>query len=417
MSMPRVARGRARVHDRDAARQDRPQHAGRRARRQHVDAAAFGQRAVVADAERFDARRAHLRRRARRADRPAGSTAAAAAVRRDESTGSSRRCARCRRAGNRGRSPRCRVPTSSCASSVDAAMCGVAIDLRQLGERPIGRRLVFEDVERRRRRRCRFRCARRSAASSISSPRAVLMMPDARLAAREPRVVEQVLRFRRRRQVQRQVVGRRAQLVERQQLDAEAGRDLRRDVRIVRDDRACRTRARAAPLPGRCGRGRRCRASCRAARCRETASSPTCRPSSRDRRRAPMRASASISAQACSATLMLLAPGALTTRMPRALAAATSTLSTPVPARRDDPQAAAPRRAAPRSTFVALRTSSASASARSAASAAGCAPGARIDVPAASARSSSSAEAGRSSATTIFNGIWLASGRGCCRRS
>ena len=46
-----------------------------------------------------------------------------------------------------------------------------------------------------------------------------------------------------------------------------------------------------------------------------------------------MRASASISAQACSATLMLLAPGALTTRMPRALAAATSTLSTPVPAR------------------------------------------------------------------------------------
>ena len=46
-----------------------------------------------------------------------------------------------------------------------------------------------------------------------------------------------------------------------------------------------------------------------------------------------MRASASISAQACSATLMLFAPGALTTRMPRALAAATSMLSTPVPAR------------------------------------------------------------------------------------
>ena len=50
------------------------------------------------------------------------------------------------------------------------------------------------------------------------------------------------------------------------------------------------------------------------------------------------RASASISAQACSATLMLLAPGALTTRMPRALAAATSTLSTPVPARAIDLQ-------------------------------------------------------------------------------
>ena len=51
-----------------------------------------------------------------------------------------------------------------------------------------------------------------------------------------------------------------------------------------------------------------------------------------------LRASASISAQACSATLMLLAPGALTTRMPRALAAATSMLSTPVPARADDAQ-------------------------------------------------------------------------------
>ena len=36
---------------------------------------------------------------------------------------------------------------------------------------------------------------------------------------------------------------------------------------------------------------------------------------------------------------MLFAPGALTTRMPRALAAATSTLSTPVPARRDDAEA------------------------------------------------------------------------------
>ena len=35
--------------------------------------------------------------------------------------------------------------------------------------------------------------------------------------------------------MQRQIVGRRADFVERQQLDAEAGRHLRRDVRIVRD--------------------------------------------------------------------------------------------------------------------------------------------------------------------------------------
>jgi hypothetical protein len=54
------------------------------------------------------------------------------------------------------------------------------------------------------------------------------------------------------------------------------------------------------------------------------------------------RASASICAMASSATLMLLAPGAFITTMPRALAASTSTLSTPVPAR------AIARRQAPR---------------------------------------------------------------------
>jgi hypothetical protein len=40
-----------------------------------------------------------------------------------------------------------------------------------------------------------------------------------------------------------------------------------------------------------------------------------------------------MSATASSATLMLLAPGAFMTTMPRVLAAGTSTLSTPVPAR------------------------------------------------------------------------------------
>ena len=86
--------------------------------------------------------------------------------------------------------------------------------------------------------------ARRSAASSISSPRAVLMMRMPGLQRANRVVVEQVLRLRRRRQVQRQVVGRRAQLVERQQLDAEAVGDLLRDERIVRDD-AHAERARA----------------------------------------------------------------------------------------------------------------------------------------------------------------------------
>ena len=57
ISMPRSRGDRARVDDRDAARQHRPQHAGghgagRARRRRRVD-----QRAVVADADRLDARR------------------------------------------------------------------------------------------------------------------------------------------------------------------------------------------------------------------------------------------------------------------------------------------------------------------------------------------------------------------------
>src|SRR2546425_967619 len=78
------------------------------------------------------------------------------------------------------------------------------------------------------------------------------------------------------------------------------------------------------------------------------------------------RARASMSAHACSATLMLFAPGALTTRMPRALAA----------------------------------------SARSAASADGWRPERASTIQSASARSNSNADGGRSSATTIFIRGW-----------
>ena len=46
-----------------------------------------------------------------------------------------------------------------------------------------------------------------------------------------------------------------------------------------------------------------------------------------------LRASASISATVCSAAATVLASGALATTMPRLVAAATSTLSTPTPAR------------------------------------------------------------------------------------
>ena len=76
------------------------------------------------------------------------------------------------------------------------------------------------------------------------------------------------------------------------------------------------------------------------------------------------RASASISAIACSATLMLLPPGALVTTMPRALAASRSTLSTPEPARATILSAGAASMTS-LVTLVALRTSRASASAMS----------------------------------------------------
>ena len=58
---------------------------------------------------------------------------------------------------------------------------------------------------------------------------------QALLALGQPLGVEGVPGLRRRRHVQRQIVGARAQIVERHQLDAELGRDIRRDERIVRD--------------------------------------------------------------------------------------------------------------------------------------------------------------------------------------
>ena len=111
------------------------------------------------------------------------------------------------------------------------------------------------------------------------------------------------------------------------------------------------------------------------------------------------RASDSSCAIASSATLMLLAPGAFMTTMPRALAASTLTLSTPVPARAIARSLGA---AAMISgvTFVALRTTSASASARSAVKLLGRAAGCGIDVQSFGAKKFEGG-CGRSSATTI----------------
>ena len=97
--------------------------------------------------------------------------------------------------------------------------------------------------------------------------------------------------------------------------------------------RACRTRRRAARPARRRVRDRRGRASCRRAP----------RPPTADRSHEPafsaacacgmFRACASSSAIVCSAAVMTLDCGALTTITPRRVAASTSTLSRPIPAR------------------------------------------------------------------------------------
>jgi hypothetical protein len=86
------------------------------------------------------------------------------------------------------------------------------------------------------------------------------------------------------------------------------------------------------------------------------------------------RASATSSAIACSAVVTVLPPGVFITTMPRAVAAPTSTLSTPIPAR---PITASCFAAAITSavTVVALRMISASASATASSSCAGFMPG------------------------------------------
>ena len=104
-------------------------------------------------------------------------------------------------------------------------------------------------------------------------------------------------------------------------------------------------------------------------------------------------------AMASSATLMLFAPGAFMTTMPRALAASTFTLSTPVPARAIA-LSFLPAAMMSGVTFVALRTTSASASAMSLDSSSGDRPDFE-STSQPSAFRSSRAVFGRSSATTM----------------
>ena len=144
------------------------------------------------------------------------------------------------------------------------------------------------------------------------------------------------------------------------ELRAGLGRLLLGEERVGRHDAHLEASGVDAPRPGRSCRGRRCRASCRAALARCSASAPR-RPLRTDASASGMRRSrASISAIVCSAAAIVLPVGALTTITPARVAASRSirsipTLATPTTLRRG---AAASSSSA--STRVCERTTSAS---------------------------------------------------------
>jgi hypothetical protein len=123
------------------------------------------------------------------------------------------------------------------------------------------------------------------------------------------------------------------------------------------------------------------------------------------------RASDSMSAKACSATLMLLPPGALVTITPRALAASRSTLSTPDPARAMIFNLLAASMTS-FVTLVALRTRSASASAMSLMRSCFGRPERASTVQPLTSWRSETAEAGKSSEMMIF----IERGKRCASR-
>src|SRR5262245_22848160 len=94
-------------------------------------------------------------------------------------------------------------------------------DLGELGQRPLCRRLLLEDVQSGARddaavqRTLECRLVDEVAASRIDDS-------NPRLHSREPRVVEQVPSLRRRRQMQRQVVRGQTEIVEREEVDTKA---------------------------------------------------------------------------------------------------------------------------------------------------------------------------------------------------
>ena len=200
----------------------------------------------------------------------------------------------------------------------------------------------------------------------MSSPRATLTMRTPVLRVLECLPADQAARLGGERRVEREEVGSARQLLEALDVgDAELGHPLRGHVGVEGERRAWPAPGPGARPAGRSGRSRRGRASC----------PRSSTPANRERSQRPSfsaacacgieRASASRSPIVCSAAETTFDWGAFTTRIPRFVAAATSTLSTPTPARPITFSRVACSISS-RVTRVALRTTRASYDARSA---------------------------------------------------
>ena len=171
------------------------------------------------------------------------------------------------------------TPARSCASSVEAARCGVTTMFGACEQRARVR-LLREDVDRgagepaRLERLDQRLLVDELAAGGVDQARAVLHLRERLGADHAARLVVQ-------RQVERDEVGAREHALERVALDPGLAEALGRDERVVGDDVHLQPERRGARPAGRSGRSRARRASSRPARPRPTSSAPS------GRRRAP----------------------------------------------------------------------------------------------------------------------------------
>ena len=151
-----------------------------------------------------------------------------------------------------------------------------------------------------------------------------------RLHQRQLPLADEVSRLRRKRHVQADEVRLAQQLLEARRIPRRAPPPPAGAASGRGRGCACRSRGRVAPPPARSARGRRCPASRRARPVPgETTGASVFQPPVRVSRSpsTTRRAAASRSANARSAVVSVRTPGVLVTRMPRSVAAATSTLS------------------------------------------------------------------------------------------